>query len=354
MFELINQTPYVAALVPGLDLDGRDFVTVSVKAAFELPSPAREGAGLEVADEQVPLVMGDEHFGEPAASSLKYESEVGPPKNGTDVVLVGHAYAPGGSAEVVEAGLQAGPVSKTVYVYGDRRWQRLLGTARPSSPEPFDKMPLVYERAFGGADLSHSDPSRHSCEERNPVGRGYSARGGAARGGAARGGGDSDEALLLPNIEDPANLISRVDDRPAPAGFGFIARHWEPRKSLAGTYDDEWKNNRNPLLPVDFDERYYRSAHPELCVAGYLKGGEQVRLKNVSAEGEESFALPGVSFELKAYLQGEEAFLEALMDTVLIEPDLRRVSVIWKATLKCPGRLKSLDFVRIRELERYA
>src|SRR5437763_15597642 len=100
-------------------------------------------------------------------------------------------------------------------------------------------MPLVYERAFGGADLPHKKQSAWGFEARNPVGRGL----------VSNPGREDLAEVPLPNVEDPSALITRYQDRPAPAGFGFIAPGWEPRKKYAGTYDDAWLSGRCPLLP---------------------------------------------------------------------------------------------------------
>jgi hypothetical protein len=60
--------------------------------------------------------------------------------------------------------------------------------------------------------------------------------------------------------------------RPSPAGFGPIACHWQPRVGFAGTYGDAWVANRLPLLPDDFDDRFFQSApgisnHLRSCAA---------------------------------------------------------------------------------------
>jgi len=344
MLEVRNRTPYGAALVPGLDREGRDFATVVVKATFSIEVGRDVAEPLPVAEEQMPLVLADEFYGEPDSSSIEYESEVGPAKSGTDVVLVGHAYAPGGEAREVDVTLEAGPLAKTVRVFGDRRWQHVLGVSRKTGPEPFDRMPLVYERAFGGVDVSHRKESKRRCEERNPVGAGFTTA----------GRGDHFEDLPLPNLEDPAHLIGRPRYKPPPAGFGFIGRHWEPRKSFVGTYDEAWQKSRCPLLPLDFDERHFRSAHPDLCAPEHFRGGEPVRVVNAAPKGELRFAVPGLRFELKASLQGQESFLDPTLDTMLIEPDLERVAISWKATLPCSRKFLLIDYVRIRELERFA
>ena len=52
--------------------------------------------------------------------------------------------------------LRVGPVRKQVRVFGDREWTgRLLGRSI-TAPEPFAKLPLVWERAFGG--VHEADP----------------------------------------------------------------------------------------------------------------------------------------------------------------------------------------------------
>jgi hypothetical protein len=345
MLEVRNRTPYPVAIVPGLDRHGRDFATIAIKATFDLPAAGSRERVLPVAEQQAPLVWADEFYGEPDSSSIRYESEVSPARSGTDVALVGHAYAPGGRpAREVDVTLEAGPLSKTVRVFGDRRWRRAFGVATSSSPEPFERMPLVYERAFGGADLSHRRGSRHRCEERNPVGTGFTTA----------GWGEHFDDLPLPNLEDPGHLIGRPKHKPPPAGFGFIGRHWEPRKSQVGTYDDAWRETRCPLLPLDFDEEYFRSAHPDLRAPAHFAGGEPVRVHNASPEGELDFQLPGLRFEVKAEIKGEEHFLEAGLDTLLLEPDLARATLLWKATLPCPRTFLLIRTVRIRELERTA
>jgi len=344
MLEIRNRTPYHVVLVPGMDRDGREFATVVIKGTFDLDAARGSGQPLPRADEPMPVVPADEFHGEPDSSSVKYESDLGPAKTGTDVVLVGHAHAPRKPAPQVDVTVEAGPLSKTVRVFGDRRWSRTLGLTRRSEPEPFETMPLVYERAFGGADLSHRDESKHAWEPRNPVGVGFTTA----------GQGDHLDNLPLPNLEDPGVLIGKVKDKPPPAGFGFVARHWEPRKSLAGTYDEAWQNERCPLLPLDFDERYFRSAHPDLCSPRHFRGGEPVRVRNATRDGELRFVVPGVRFEIKASLQGRGSHLDPVIDTVLIEPDLGRVSLSWKATLPCPRKFLLIDYVRVRELERWA
>src|SRR5689334_9141909 len=116
MLELQNQTPFRAAIVPGLDKEGADHLTVIVKATFALP---KKGAPLVLAEQQADLVHADVFSGEPGASSVRYEADACPEKRGTDVLLNGHAYSPRPTASI-DVSLAAGPLRKIVRVFGDR------------------------------------------------------------------------------------------------------------------------------------------------------------------------------------------------------------------------------------------
>src|SRR4051812_40305446 len=260
MLDLRNQTPFQAQLFPALTKEGDELCLVIVKGTFTF-----DRAGVQPAEAQQPLATADVHYGEPATTSAKYEADTSPPKLGTDVVLVGQAHSDRAVTEL-DVGLSVGPWRKVLRVFGDRVWyQGPLGWT-PTAPKPFRSMPLTYERAFGGEDAVRSDKAQK--EPRNPVGTGFVGAGGKER----------IEHLPLPNVEDPANLIGSPGDKPAPVGMGFLGRHWSPRASLVGTYDERWREGRAPLLPLDFDERFYNGAPEGLVARPYLRGGEPVRL----------------------------------------------------------------------------
>src|SRR5690606_31440841 len=132
--------------------------------------------------------------------------------------------------------------------FGDRVWIRVAGGLVLTPPIAFERMPVSYERAFGGWDVSHADPGRHAFEPRNPAGRGLCVRWGRR------------ERILAPNLESIRDPIRSPYDRPAPVAFGFVSPHWQPRANLAGTFDDAWRRQRFPLLPVDFDPRFHNAA----------------------------------------------------------------------------------------------
>lgn len=324
MFAIDNATQLPAALVPGLDEEGRTHATVVIKATFGL----REGE-LALAGEQIPLQMTDEHHGEPGQSSLRYEADLAPQKAGADVVLIGHAWSHSPVPEL-DVVLTAGPVRKAVRVFGDRAFYNAARGFGISAPHPFSRMPLVYEHAFGGADGDVFEP-------RNPVGAGFCAD------------ADQAEGKRLPNLEDPRHLVRQPDDRPPPAGFGFIARHWMPRRALAGTYDDAWENERSPLLPRDFDRRFHQAAHPDLIAPRPFEGGEPVRVEGASESGPLAFRVPRFPLEIAVSIKRSVTLHRPALDTMVIEPDERRVTLTYRLTFACPRNYLPVDGVRIRE-----
>ena len=338
MLAVVNRTAFEVVLVPGRDRDGRDFLTLIIKGTFAIsPDPQT----LSLADEQAEVVFADEYHGEPGESSLKWKSEVAPPNGCTDVALVGHAHAEDGECSEMEASLSVGPVSKRLDIVGDRKWRKRLGLRWRTRAEPFDKMPLVYERAYGGEDKSNRKEKKQGFESRNPVGRGYAF---SRRSKLVHG-------LPLPNIENPDQELRRPGHCPEPAGFGFVAASWQPRLELAGTYDESWQRDRCPLLPFDFDERFFSAAHPDLIARPALVGGELVRAIGVSARGPLEFELPNVRFECHAVIDDDEVPLEPGVDTVLLEPDEDRVLITWKALISCSRQLHSVEAVVIRSLD---
>jgi hypothetical protein len=338
MLEVSNTTGFPAACIPHLDVDGRDLLAVVVKGSFRIrpgsPTP-------DPADEQAPIVWADEFYGEPGVSSIRFESDTAPPKPGGDVVLIGHAYPGRAKVAVSEVTLDVGRLRKTVRVFGDRRWEKSLGRWKASPPEPFDRIPLVYERAFGGRDETDPDPKKHAYEQRNPVGTGF----------AATGSRERLDGLALPNLEGPDAPVKSWKDRPEPAGFGFVGRDWMPRTELAGTYDDKWQSDRCPLLPTDFDPRFFNSGPAGLVAPKPFAGSEQVRVTGAHRRGDLQFRLPALHLAVTAWIKGSARRATAALDTVVIEPDEERLLLVWRAAIPCSREFLHISNVFIKEAD---
>jgi hypothetical protein len=322
--DIDNQTPYAFEQLHLLDEEARPLLVTVVKGTFVIGDD-----GLcRLAEAQVPVNVSGETYGEDSeTSSYRYEPEVAFFKPATDVVMNGHAYpAHVGDREVLVT-LRVAALQKSARVSGERVWFRTAGSVSATRAIAIEKIPLQYERAFGGWDRAHEDLSHHRCEPRNPVGVGF------------RPSKKFEEGLRLPNLEDVNHSIRALGDSAPPIGFGFVSPHWHPRAPLAGTYDKRWQDERAPLLPKDFDRRHLNSASPGLVAAGYLRGDEPVSAIGVTATGGISFTLPGVPPPCArvALRSGGDQRLETVLDTVIIEPDEPRVMLFWRAHLPLPS-----------------
>ncbi len=328
--QLVNLTPFAAERFCLVDAAGAETLVVVVKGTYA----CGKGGALEPAEGQSPVVMADEYYGEAGRSSVRLASDVSLAKGGTDVVLHGHACAPAGGATTADVSLSVGSLSKAVRVTGDRQWERRWGALRASPPQPFERVPLVYERAFGGTD--DSPEAGPESEPTNPVGAGFRGRKSALPAEGAR----------LPNVEDPARPMSRPDDRPPPAGFGFVAPNWQPRLSYAGTYDDAWQRDRMPLVPADFKARFYSAATTGLFAEGHLRGGEPFEVVNAGRPGPWTGTLPTQGVEFVIDFPDNFEVVPMAIDTVLIDADNRRVELTWKGEFDVHGRVYDVGWVK--------
>ena len=318
--EFVNATDMVAGYTLGLDPSGRESLVVVLKGTFGIPA---DGDEPRLLDEQVPLVDSDTFEGEPGFSAPVYEADYAPVKPKCDVLLLGCAYAPRGRATAaVNASLEVGPIRKTIRVVGERRWNNFLFWTWPGRPKPFKTMPISYGRAFGGVDPVPAEPKLGRTYLPNHVGVGYSV---------SLWGRGRMTKLPAPNTEQPGKPVRGTRGRYRPMSFGPVGRAWLPRPRWAGTYDQKWLDEVMPFLPKDFDTRYFQCA-PEDQQMPYPQGGETVKLTGLTPEGRCAFRLPRLDVPLEFDLRDEKEMQvhRPVVDTLVIEPDLRRFSMVWR------------------------
>jgi hypothetical protein len=328
--QIENPTPFLFEPLFLADEEGRPLLVGVLKATYDVTPK-----GVVVSGFQDPLKIDGEPYEKPGASSYKYEPECSWLKPATDVVLIGSAVvARPGMTEVVVA-FQVASLKKTVRVVGDRRFFKSIASVEMTKPAPFERIPLRWERAFGGWDLSNPDMQKHTFEGRNPVGVGY-------RGSGTR----FEEGLRAPNLEDPTRAFKGWGDRPPPAGFGFTSPNWEPRAKYAGTYDDKWSTERSPLVPKDFDRRFLSAASPGMVAHGYLQGGEVVVVGGVASTGPLAFRLPAIAPPtfLMEHAGREDQRVTSHLDTVIVNTDEAKVFLFWRGqvTVREPNAVRSL------------
>lgn len=335
MWEIANLTPYKTERTWFMDKEGRNHWSLAVKATFTVQE---DGTAVPAEDPEDILYV-PKYGGEPGTSSVSAEADLTGPKAATDVLVHGSAHAPNGRpTDTVMVRLRVGShIDKTLCVQGDRQWMAGVTGPRVSRPLPFVVMPITYERAFGGRDVEHEDPRRHRIYDSNPIGSGF-----AVTRSTVIGKG-------LPNVEVPSALVRGWNDRPAPAGLGPVACDWSPRRELAGTYDDAWKETRFPLWAEDFDPRYFQAAPADQQVGCKLRGGEVVEVVNMSPDSLWRFPLPKIHLSFLTAFGKEQVHHGASLATVTLIPDRRRVLMSWQSFLPCHHRADELDYTVVTE-----
>jgi len=329
--DFVNESKVAAGWTMGFERDGRELIVVAIKATFVIP---HDGDEPRLADEQTKLTEADEFTAEPGLSAPRYESDYAHRKPYCDVIVNGSAYAPGGrpTHEVV-VGVKVGSMVKGFNVTGNRVWRSGIVGVSASEPELFQVIPISYDNAFGGIDVGSGDPQNVRTYRANPVGKGYSHH-------------KKDlDGKPLPNTEEVRRPIANPSGAYQPMSFGSIGRNWLPRAGFAGTYDDKWLENRAPFWPDDFDDRYFQATTPDQQIA-YPMGGEDVLLRNLTPDGHVHFKLPTMSMSvLFIPYRGRPQAIDAKIDTMLIQPDLGRIALTWRAAYSL--RRSCFDLMRV-------
>ncbi|WP_338415401.1 DUF2169 domain-containing protein [uncultured Sphaerotilus sp.] len=318
--ELINSTRMLAGYNMGLEASGRELLVVVIKGTFVLP---KLDEAVRLHDAQVPLVMADTFTGAPGLSAPVHEVDFAPRKPACDILLVGSAHAPQGRpTERTDVVLRVGPMLKRFDVVGDRVWQAGLTGIRVSDPGPFVRQPISYDVAFGGVDQASEDPADHDAYMANPVGRGFHRHLKT----------DWVDGRPLPNTEAIGQPVQWPTEAYAPMAFGPLGRGWSSRSQWAGTYDQHWRDEVFPFLPRDFDERYFQAA-PVDQQMGHASGPLEVAMRHLTPDGLRHFVLPYFDAPVHVFpKQGEREDYNAVLDTIVFEPDHERFTMTWRVT----------------------
>jgi len=347
----------VSTVGPG----GQPMLSVICKQTYDVLSDGR----LIPAPESLPLVVDPE----PDAANprrLHRDSDCYAFKPFTDVVVRGHAYGAGQRAFV--AALQVGAARQEVLVLGDRR-VALGPTGRLviSEPSPVERMPLRYDRAYGGIDqVAHERApgpeaalarylgaavdeafSSPFAYPRNFAGVGYLIEPTAA----------AVDRLVMPNLEDPLDRLT--PDRlavgapgcwplmPLPRAFDWTDPGTFPRMAYMGIVHDH-----DPLsgpvaevtrgwAPADVMvskpiaekvcDRWANGASLGLQLP-HLRGGDEVTMNAVHPRQPVwRFRLPRARPDMRTDgRNGKLTATEPVIHTLDVEPDLSRASLVWR------------------------
>ncbi len=300
--------------MPGIDRDGGDLLLLWAAVHFDLPRPRQRGP-LKIRAEQPPPSAAPRWVGEPGLSSLVWEAPIAFARATTEVHVRADACAPAGTlARELAVGVRVGECLQRAVVLGERRW---ISATEFDGPLPFDRLPLIWEHAFGG----RSAIDDRKVEMRNPIGTGMYANRSEAIG------------QRLPFIEHPSQRIRSIADRPEPVGFLPRGTGWQPRLALAGTYDQAWIEDRAPLWPNDFDEAFFLAAPEALVSPARLVGGEACALVGMHPEGDIVFELPRVRVHARTHFRRRDDVRELGLDIVTIDALASTLTLVFRATL---------------------
>lgn len=241
--------------------------------------------------------------------------DVGMPKPRGEVLVVGAAAAPGGR-QVTQMAVEfaVGPVRKRLTVIGDRQWELTEDGPAFTRPAPFTRMPLSWDRAFGGPEFID-----------NPAGTGHGAAAALSQGRLVR----------LPNIESAVDLILDAGQTPIPAGCAPLDPMAPGRQRFAGTYDADWLKRLHPGHAADFNWAFYNTAPQDQWFPGFLNGDERIRIAGMHPDHPTvESRIPGM--RVRAFLDiqrdRERTLTEVAMrcETVVLFPDRLKGVVIYR------------------------
>lgn len=260
---------------------------------------------------------------------------------GIDVLLGGRVYQPNRRVESrLDIELAVGRTfRRRLALIGDRRWTRSKeGSLVPSNPEVFGSMRLSDTLTFGGN--AKTKTGQDAPYGPNPRGRGYFLDELSAEG------------QLLPNIEDPNQLVTRFSDRPQPPGVGYypetgslrpVAALNHPR--LAGVLGQtESKGMAVPNIPADtsigsehLTPMLFNQAHPNMVIPAEKspKPGDVVRLSHGRKDGTDlAFVLPNRGFHLHVQLENREKVVPLHLDQIGILAGDARVLLSYRVVFE--------------------
>lgn len=258
-----------------------------------------------------------------------------------EVIVLGAAYPPGGRpATWCPVRMQVGAVHHDLLVIGDREWlpvdapttQRVI-----SDPVPFTRMPLTWDRSFGGSATVLLDPDAEVTVSHgmNPLGTGFdpapAARILARQIGTPEGWPRVDRRRRLPNIERPDDRVANWASDPRPGGWATIPLD-SPMHGRRLIDSDALVREPNPSWP--HHEALYR-AHPE-WILPLPEGGCPVVLDGLTPEGRVVLHLPRLRVIMDWLIGGDRGSLELRPHTLVLLPEQRRLYIVYRTHFNVP------------------
>lgn len=300
--QVLSACPLRVASLAWQPRPGAFALTVVCKATYRLVPGTAPLASVQEEPHSL-----DAWWGDNPRASLRHAGDLAPFKRRADVLLVGHAYAPGGQpVPALTARLVVGEIDKAIAAYGNHSF---APDGRIGEPSPFTKMPLRWERAAGGRNTA------------NPVGVPPETLLGS---------------MLVPNLQPPETRIQNRRDTVKPVGFGPVAPSWPGRlahlRGQAASWDPRRWHERP--LPDGIDAGYFNAAPPDQQVSDIPPDAHLV-LTNLHPEHAQlvTSLQPIVPRAVSRPGTGPAQEIRLRCDTLCIDTDRAVVCLIWRGVV---------------------
>lgn len=327
---VINHTPFPAMAFRQYNFAGELNGIVCARGTYEIAI----NAPLKLSEEQSPLILADQYESDPHSSGITAQSDLVPYKPGTDVTFQGSAFTPDRQPSASWlCGFRVGGLERTLRVHGRRFWEPRFSRGKlirwdMTPAEVTTEVPLHWNLAWGGKLPCQAGEEVDVCRS-NPLGCGI----------VDLEHCDPSMCYPAPQLEDPNVPISDWKSDYVPYGMGPIPPWWRPRQQYAGSYDENWRNTRHPLLPRDFDYRFYQCAPAGQIASPYLQGDESIELVHLTqVQRHIHTSLPGVRLRMRIMRDGGYGYADLQLDGVhfFIKREKPRVYLTWRASFPWP------------------
>lgn len=328
LWDLQNLTPFASSAGFERDQTARTFWGVWVKATFDVDATG----AVRLATDQEPIheaaVVND-------AGITVVDGDVVLPKANTDIVLTARSAAPEDQRldQSYPVSLRVGLWQKSLVVQPASIWRDDDGMVLQPGASP--NCALSFAESYGGTVTENDVETR---VEANPMGRGFVGKTRPA-------------SITAPRLMPAGKAWTDPRDAVEPIAFGPIPRHWLPRATLAGTFDEPWMQTRSPLLPKDHDPAFRQSVPADQQYRGTLSGGEEVVFDNVAwgPDGEgraPTFRLPELNFAVTTKFKGQEEPMEMAIQTLHVNATLRQFSLTYLGVLPIGKAANDVEVAR--------
>ena len=301
--DVVSRCPLRAASRVSPSARGGFTLTVVCKATFLLmPGESPLDSEQEEPNEE------DNYWDDDPGRSLHSPNDLIPFKPRADILLVGHAFAPGQApARSISTRLVVGDIEKGVEAFCDRSFT-LDGKLR-EGPK-VTRVPLRYERAAGGPGTW------------NPVGMRPDVT-------------DAYGSIALPNLQRPGMLVSSREDYIEPVGYGPLAPTWPIRQEKLGYLANLWDPSKwhAAALPDRLDSSFFNVAPPDQQV-NEIRPNERIVLENLHPEHPRLVtSLPGIRPRAVVERLGRRDEVKLTADTLWIDTSRSVCTVVWRGQI---------------------